>query len=59
MLFKHNPYPEVAKGLVQYYMEPENLRVVIEEGRWALGAAVPRACIESTSGSARRSSIGA
>jgi multiple sugar transport system substrate-binding protein len=36
LLFKHNPYPEVAKGLVQYYMEPENLRVVIEEGdgRW-------------------------
>jgi multiple sugar transport system substrate-binding protein len=36
ILFKHNPYPEVAKGLVQYYMEPENLRVVIEEGggRW-------------------------
>src|SRR4029434_4746518 len=36
MLFKHNPYPEVAKGLVQYYMEPENLRVVMEEGggRW-------------------------
>jgi len=36
VLFKHNPYPEVAKGLVQYYMEPENLRVVMEEGdgRW-------------------------
>ena len=36
MLFKHNPYPEMAKGLVQYYMEPENLRVVMEEGggRW-------------------------
>jgi multiple sugar transport system substrate-binding protein len=36
MLFKHNPYPEVAKGLVEYYMEPENLRVVMEEGggRW-------------------------
>jgi multiple sugar transport system substrate-binding protein len=35
-LFKHNPYPEVAKGLIQYYMEPENLRVVMEEGggRW-------------------------
>jgi multiple sugar transport system substrate-binding protein len=35
-LFKKNPYPEVAKGLVQYYMEPANLRVVIEEGdgRW-------------------------
>lgn len=36
LLFKHNPYPEVAKGLVQYYMEPENLRVVMEAGggRW-------------------------
>jgi len=36
LLFKHNPYPEVAKGLVQYYMDPENLRVVVEEGggRW-------------------------
>jgi len=36
LLFKHNPYPEVAKGLVEYYMTPENLRVTIEEGdgRW-------------------------
>jgi len=36
LLFKHNPYPEVAKGLVEYYMAPENLRVTIEEGdgRW-------------------------
>jgi multiple sugar transport system substrate-binding protein len=36
LLFKHNPYPEVAKGLAQYWMEPENLRVMIEEGdgRW-------------------------
>jgi multiple sugar transport system substrate-binding protein len=36
MLFRHNPYPEVAKGLVEYYMNPENLRVVVEEGggRW-------------------------
>ena len=36
LLFKHNPYPEVAKGLVQYYMEPEHLRVVMEAagGRW-------------------------
>jgi multiple sugar transport system substrate-binding protein len=36
MLFKHNPYPEVAKGLADYWMRPENLRVVIEEGdgRW-------------------------
>ena len=36
MLFKHNPYPELAKGFVQYSMEPENLRVVMEEGggRW-------------------------
>jgi multiple sugar transport system substrate-binding protein len=36
MVFKKTPYPEVAKGLVQYYMDPENLRVVMEEGggRW-------------------------
>jgi multiple sugar transport system substrate-binding protein len=36
MVFKNSPYPEVAKGLVQYYMDPENLRVVMEEGdgRW-------------------------
>jgi multiple sugar transport system substrate-binding protein len=36
LLFRHSPYPEVAKGLVQYSMEPENLRVVMEEGggRW-------------------------
>jgi multiple sugar transport system substrate-binding protein len=36
LVFRHTPYPELAKGLVQYYMEPENLRVVIEEGggRW-------------------------
>src|SRR5919205_293938 len=24
-LFKHNPYPEVAKGLAKYWMAPENL----------------------------------
>ena len=36
ILFKHNPYPEVAKGLAEYWMAPENLRVMIEEGdgRW-------------------------
>ena len=36
LLFKHNPYPEVVKGLMEYWMAPENLRVVIEEGdgRW-------------------------
>jgi multiple sugar transport system substrate-binding protein len=36
MLFKHNPYPEIAKGYVQYAMEPEQLRTVMEEGggRW-------------------------
>src|SRR6266567_152140 len=36
LLFKHNPYPEVAKGLAEYWMAPENLRVMIEEGdgRW-------------------------
>ena len=41
MLFKHNPYPEVAKGLVQYYMEPENLRVVVEEGGGRWGSPYP------------------
>jgi multiple sugar transport system substrate-binding protein len=36
VLFKHNPYPEVAKGLADYWMAPANLRVMIEEGdgRW-------------------------
>lgn len=36
LLFKHNPYPELAKGLAEYWMAPENLRVTIEEGdgRW-------------------------
>jgi multiple sugar transport system substrate-binding protein len=36
LLYKQNPYPELAKGLVEYYMDPENLRVVMEEGggRW-------------------------
>ena len=36
MIFKHAPYPELAKGLVEYYMDPENLRLVMEEGdgRW-------------------------
>lgn len=36
LLFKHNPYPELAKGLIAYWMAPENLRVTIEEGdgRW-------------------------
>jgi ABC-type glycerol-3-phosphate transport system substrate-binding protein len=36
VLFKHNPYPELAKGLAEYWMAPENLRAVIEEGdgRW-------------------------
>ena len=35
-LFKRNPYPELAKGLAEYWMAPENLRVMIEEGdgRW-------------------------
>src|SRR5436853_3645756 len=35
-LFKHNPYPELAKGLAEYWMSPEHLRVTIEEGdgRW-------------------------
>jgi multiple sugar transport system substrate-binding protein len=36
VLFKHNPYAEIAKGLAEYWMAPENLRVMIEEGdgRW-------------------------
>jgi multiple sugar transport system substrate-binding protein len=36
LLFKHTPYPELAKGLVDYWMAPENLKVMIEEGdgRW-------------------------
>jgi multiple sugar transport system substrate-binding protein len=36
ILFKHNPYPEIAKGLAEYWMAPENLRVMNEEGdgRW-------------------------
>jgi multiple sugar transport system substrate-binding protein len=36
LLFKHNPYPEIAKGLAEYWMAPENLQVMIEEGdgRW-------------------------
>jgi multiple sugar transport system substrate-binding protein len=36
VLFKHTPYPEIAKGLVAYWMAPEHLRVVMEagEGRW-------------------------
>ena len=36
LLFKKNPYPEVARGLAEYWMAPENLRVMIEEGdgRW-------------------------
>jgi len=36
LLFNKNPYPEFAKGLVEYWMAPENLRVTIEEGggRW-------------------------
>ena len=35
-LFKHNPYPALAKGLAEYWMAPENFRVTIEEGdgRW-------------------------
>jgi multiple sugar transport system substrate-binding protein len=41
LLFRHNPYPEVAKGLVQYYMDPENLRVVIEEGGGRWGSPYP------------------
>ena len=57
-LFRHNPYPEVAKGLVQYYMEPENLRVVMEEGDGRWGPPY-RQMYDSDFGSGRRSSIGA
>ena len=36
LLFKNNPYAEVARGLAEYWMAPDNLRVTIEEGdgRW-------------------------
>jgi multiple sugar transport system substrate-binding protein len=36
LLFNKNPNPELAKGLVEYYMAPEQYRVTIEEGdgRW-------------------------
>lgn len=36
ILFKNNPYPELARGLAEYWMAPDNLRVMIEEGdgRW-------------------------
>jgi multiple sugar transport system substrate-binding protein len=36
MIFKHSPYPELAKGFVLYSMDPEQLRKVMEEGggRW-------------------------
>ena len=56
-LFKHNPYPEVAKGFVQYSMEPENLRVVMEEGggRWGRRT---KACTTHLSGRRPGSSIG-
>ena len=41
ILFKHNPYPEVAKGLAAYWMAPENLRVMIEEGEGRWGPPYP------------------
>jgi len=36
VLFKQNPYPDVAKGLAEYWMAPDNYTVMIEEGggRW-------------------------
>src|SRR2546426_3611315 len=36
LLFKHNPHPPAAKGVAQYPVGPENLKVMIEEGdgRW-------------------------
>jgi multiple sugar transport system substrate-binding protein len=42
LLFKHNPYPEVAKGLAAYWMAPENLRVTIEEGDGRWGPPYPK-----------------
>ena len=36
---KKNPYPELAKGLIDYWMEPEHLRITIEEGG-GLGSAL-------------------
>ena len=56
-LFKHNPYPEVAKGHVQYSMEPENLRVVMEEGA-GVGGCRTKACMTRPSGRSPGSSIG-
>src|SRR6266850_2776510 len=59
MIFKHSPYPEVAKGFVQYSMEPEHLRVVMEEGGAGAGGRPTRACTRATSGGGPRSGIGA
>ena len=34
--FKQNPYPELAKGLIDYYMKPDNYNKIVEStgGRW-------------------------
>jgi len=37
VLFQKSPYPELAKGLAEYWMAPENLRVMIEEGDGRFG----------------------
>jgi multiple sugar transport system substrate-binding protein len=41
-LFKHNPYPEVAKGLAAYWTTPEHLRVLTEEGEGRWGPPYPQ-----------------
>lgn len=54
LLFRHNPYPELAKGLAEYWMAPENLRVTIE-----VGDRRTKACTTLTSGNAQCLSTGA
>jgi multiple sugar transport system substrate-binding protein len=36
LLFRHNPYPDLARGLAEYWMAPEQYKTMIEEGdgRW-------------------------
>src|SRR3712207_6200009 len=52
LLFKKNPYPELAKGLIEYWIDPKNLRIIIEEGggRWVRRT---RACTRPIFGSGR------
>lgn len=35
-VFKQTPYPELAKGLIEYFMQPDNYNKIIEStgGRW-------------------------